>query len=166
MLIKGRPREAHTSNFRNNKSKCIFNQHIRKVCDIYSWRCYVTVEPISTRLAPRWCPCLSVLPGAMCASRTRVIEGRRVSSKNPSWVWDQDCRFAWRNRRKKCFPNEGLFICPPGKSMIFCPSGRPNIWLTATSLVAQNAAKAAERLCCQDYPLSIFHSFLAISLFL
>ena len=26
---------------------------------------------------------------------------------------------AGRNRREKCFPNEGLLICPPGKSVIF-----------------------------------------------
>ena len=46
--------------------------------------------------------------------RTRRVEGpgRRVSSKSPSRVWDGNQGVAGRNRREKCFPNEGSLILP------------------------------------------------------
>ena len=51
--------------------------------------------------------------------KSRALEGRCVSSKNPSRVRDGDEGVAGRNRREKHIPAEGSLICPQA-NQLFC----------------------------------------------
>ena len=84
--------------------KCVFNKRTIKVCVSCCGRCPGTSAPSAAHLTVSLYLCSS---GSNALGESRAQEGRRVSSKTPSWVRDGDEGVAGRNGREKCFPDEG-----------------------------------------------------------
>ena len=89
-----------------NFSKC---KSTIKVCVSCCWRCPDTPATSEAHLMVSLYLCSS---GSNARGESRAREGRCVSSKSPSKVWDGDEGVAWRNGREKCLPSEGSLICP------------------------------------------------------
>ena len=128
---KGGPGPPSPPDFWKNKNDCVFNKHTIKVCVNYSWQCSETSAPNGPHLAVSFYLCSL---GSKGRDELRGIEGRSVSSKSSSRVWDWDEGVAGRNRKEKYFSNGWSLIWPPGKSMIFFTRDK---YITKIELVAR-----------------------------
>ena len=100
-------------------TKCVFNKRTIKVCISYFWHCPGTSASIASHLTMSLFLCSS---GSNAQGESRALEGRRVSSRGPSRVWDGDQGVAGRNIREPFSPEWGDIDLPSRQIIDFLPS--------------------------------------------